>query len=326
MFHMMNEARLNVGMGAAMLGVGRLRGLARLRPGAHPGPPGGGRRQGRPLAAGADHLAPGRAAHAAGAEVLLGGRARPLPLRRPPGRREAHRRRGRGAAEAGILLELLTPVAKSWPSQWCLEANSLAIQVLGGYGYTRDFPVEQYWRRQPAQHDPRGDARDPGARPAGPEDPRRRRDGAAALGRPRRGDGAPRPRAGARSRPHAEALAARLAAIEEAVRTCGRTSPASRCWPAPATSCRPSATPWSPGSGSTWRCAAAARLAGEGDAHQSRRPERDAPGGALLPPLRAAEGRRLARGGAELRPDLPRDAGGLVLVAAPPTSTTRSAP
>ncbi|MDP1969050.1 MAG: acyl-CoA dehydrogenase, partial [Burkholderiaceae bacterium] len=35
---------------------------------------------------------------------------------------------------------------KSWPSEWCLEANSLAIQVHGGYGYTRDFPVEQYWR------------------------------------------------------------------------------------------------------------------------------------------------------------------------------------
>ncbi|MEO7640301.1 MAG: acyl-CoA dehydrogenase, partial [Ramlibacter sp.] len=30
--------------------------------------------------------------------------------------------------------------------EWCLEANSLAIQVHGGYGYTRDFPVEQYWR------------------------------------------------------------------------------------------------------------------------------------------------------------------------------------
>ncbi len=44
------------------------------------------------------------------------------------------------------MLELLTPIAKSWPSEWCLEANSLAIQVLGGYGYTRDFPVEQYWR------------------------------------------------------------------------------------------------------------------------------------------------------------------------------------
>ena len=50
------------------------------------------------------------------------------------------------AAEARLLLEVLTPIAKSWPSEWCLEANSLAIQVHGGYGYTRDFPVEQYWR------------------------------------------------------------------------------------------------------------------------------------------------------------------------------------
>jgi butyryl-CoA dehydrogenase len=44
------------------------------------------------------------------------------------------------------LLELLTPIAKSWPSEWCLAANDLAIQVHGGYGYTRDFPVEQLWR------------------------------------------------------------------------------------------------------------------------------------------------------------------------------------
>jgi len=41
---------------------------------------------------------------------------------------------------------VLTPIAKSWPSENCLEANSLAIQIHGGYGYTRDFPVEQYWR------------------------------------------------------------------------------------------------------------------------------------------------------------------------------------
>ncbi|WP_249937438.1 acyl-CoA dehydrogenase, partial [Gordonia sp. GAMMA] len=45
-----------------------------------------------------------------------------------------------------LLLEVLTPIAKSWPSQWCLEANSLAIQVHGGYGYTREFDVEQYYR------------------------------------------------------------------------------------------------------------------------------------------------------------------------------------
>jgi butyryl-CoA dehydrogenase len=48
--------------------------------------------------------------------------------------------------EAGLLLDLLTPIAKSWPSQWCLEANSLAIQIHGGYGYTREYPVEQFYR------------------------------------------------------------------------------------------------------------------------------------------------------------------------------------
>ena len=51
-----------------------------------------------------------------------------------------------GAKDAALLLEVLTPIAKSWPSEWCLEANSLAIPVHGGSGYTRDFPVEQYWR------------------------------------------------------------------------------------------------------------------------------------------------------------------------------------
>ncbi|MCF8611553.1 acyl-CoA dehydrogenase [Gordonia sp. HY285] len=45
-----------------------------------------------------------------------------------------------------LLLEVLTPIAKSWPSQWCLEANSLAIQVHGGYGYTTEFDVEQNYR------------------------------------------------------------------------------------------------------------------------------------------------------------------------------------
>jgi hypothetical protein len=49
-------------------------------------------------------------------------------------------------ARAALLLDVLTPVAKSWPSQWCLTANDLAIQVLGGSGYTRDFPVEQFYR------------------------------------------------------------------------------------------------------------------------------------------------------------------------------------
>src|SRR3546814_4235930 len=44
------------------------------------------------------------------------------------------------------LLEILTPIAKAWPSEFCLEANKLAIQVLGGYGYTRDYQVERLYR------------------------------------------------------------------------------------------------------------------------------------------------------------------------------------
>jgi hypothetical protein len=59
---------------------------------------------------------------------------------------EQHTGDATSADEARLLLEVLTPIAKSWPSEWCLEANSLAIQIHGGYGYTRDFPVEQYWR------------------------------------------------------------------------------------------------------------------------------------------------------------------------------------
>ncbi|WP_289145135.1 acyl-CoA dehydrogenase [uncultured Sphingobium sp.] len=49
-------------------------------------------------------------------------------------------------ADLHLLLDLLTPIAKSWPSHYCLEANSLAIQVHGGYGYTRDYNVEQFYR------------------------------------------------------------------------------------------------------------------------------------------------------------------------------------
>lgn len=51
-----------------------------------------------------------------------------------------------GDKDAQELLGLLTPVTKSWPSEFGLIANDLAIQVHGGYGYTRDFDVERLWR------------------------------------------------------------------------------------------------------------------------------------------------------------------------------------
>jgi alkylation response protein AidB-like acyl-CoA dehydrogenase len=144
MFHMMNEARIGVGLGAVMLGYrGYLASLeyARERP------------QGRrpdnknpldPQLSLIEHadvrrmlLAQKAAVEGAYALCLYAAR---LVDEQNTGETDSDR------AEAGLLLDLLTPVVKSWPSQWCLEANSLAIQILGGYGYTREYPVEQYYR------------------------------------------------------------------------------------------------------------------------------------------------------------------------------------
>jgi butyryl-CoA dehydrogenase len=145
MFHMMNEARIGVGLGAVMLGYAGFEAsldYAKQRP------------QGRSIRPeGKDAAAPQVAIieHADVKRMLLaqksyveGGLALALYCARLVD--EQHTGDAAAAQEAAMLLEVLTPIAKSWPSEWCLEANSLAIQVLGGYGYTRDFPVEQYWR------------------------------------------------------------------------------------------------------------------------------------------------------------------------------------
>ncbi|SCC93964.1 Acyl-CoA dehydrogenase domain protein [Thiomonas sp. X19] len=145
MFHMMNEARIGVGLAAAMLGMAGFDAslaYARQRP------------QGRPVGpAGKDPSQPPVAIieHADVKRMLLAQKAYAegaLALELYCARLVDEHRTGdeTPARDAGLLLEVLTPIAKSWPSEWCLEANSLAIQVHGGYGYTRDFPVEQYWR------------------------------------------------------------------------------------------------------------------------------------------------------------------------------------
>ena len=147
MFHMMNEARIGVGLGAVMLGyAGYEASLDYAR----------GRPQGRSITgSGKDATQPQVpiVQHADVKRMLLaqkayveGGLALELYCARLVD--EQHTGDEAARAEAGLLLEVLTPIAKSWPSEWCLEANSLAIQVHGGYGYTRDFPVEQYWRDQ----------------------------------------------------------------------------------------------------------------------------------------------------------------------------------
>lgn len=45
-----------------------------------------------------------------------------------------------------LLLEILTPIVKSYPSEQGSRAAALAIQTLGGYGFTTDFPVQQHYR------------------------------------------------------------------------------------------------------------------------------------------------------------------------------------
>ncbi|MBL0149043.1 MAG: acyl-CoA dehydrogenase [Ideonella sp.] len=145
MFHMMNEARIGVGMAATMLGMAGYEAsldYARQRPQGRPmGPAGKDAAQAQvPIIQHADvkRMLLAQKAYAEGALALELYCARLVD--------EQHTGDVASSKQAALLLEVLTPIAKSWPSEWCLEANSLAIQVLGGYGYTRDFPVEQYWR------------------------------------------------------------------------------------------------------------------------------------------------------------------------------------
>jgi len=144
MFKMMNEARIAVGLSAAALGyTGYLHALdyARNRP------------QGRlPEAARNDDAMVPIVQHADVRRMLLaqksyaeGGLGLALYCARLIDEQytaEEEQKR----LDAEELLDLLTPVAKSWPSQWCLAGNDLAIQVHGGYGYTREYNVEQFYR------------------------------------------------------------------------------------------------------------------------------------------------------------------------------------
>lgn len=57
-----------------------------------------------------------------------------------------HAAEGDERDRAALLLDLLTPVAKSYPSEMGCLTTSAAVQILGGAGYTTDFPVEQFYR------------------------------------------------------------------------------------------------------------------------------------------------------------------------------------
>ncbi|GAA4823726.1 acyl-CoA dehydrogenase [Tomitella cavernea] len=144
MFHMMNEARIGVGFGAIALGyAGYQTSLeyARIRTqGRRPGE----KDPSTPPVALVEHadvrrMLLAQKAYAEGA-LALGLYCSMLVDQEKTADDDAVR------ARTTLLLDVLTPIAKSWPSQWCLHANSLAIQVHGGYGYTRDYDVEQHYR------------------------------------------------------------------------------------------------------------------------------------------------------------------------------------
>ena len=45
-----------------------------------------------------------------------------------------------------LLLDIMTPVAKTFPSEMGILSVSAGLQILGGYGYCDEFPLEQYYR------------------------------------------------------------------------------------------------------------------------------------------------------------------------------------
>ncbi len=143
MFQMMNEARIDVGMGAAAIASAAYYAsleYARQRP------------QGRPVA-GKDPLAPQVPIieHADVKRMLLFQRAvvegslglifqcaQYVDLARVTEGEEKERYE--------LLLDLLTPIAKSYPSEMGILSVSQGLQCLGGYGYCDEFPLEQYYR------------------------------------------------------------------------------------------------------------------------------------------------------------------------------------
>lgn len=144
MFNMMNEARIAVGTGAAVLAVaGYLESLdyARQRP------------QGRapdnrdpraPMIPISEHADVKRMLleQKALAEGCLG-----LCLYSARLVDDMHTHPDAAVrADAAAMLDLLTPIIKAWPSEYGPRANDLAIQIHGGAGYTREYIVEQHYR------------------------------------------------------------------------------------------------------------------------------------------------------------------------------------
>ena len=143
MFHMMNEERIGVGMGAVLQGLAgylySLQYAKERKQGRHPDQ----KDPNSPPVAIIEHADVRRMllqqkVYVEGAEALGYYASMLVDHARDPD--EAVQR------DSHMLLELLTPIVKGWGSDYSLKANELAVQVLGGYGFTREYPVEQNYR------------------------------------------------------------------------------------------------------------------------------------------------------------------------------------
>ncbi|MBS4102965.1 acyl-CoA dehydrogenase [Tsukamurella paurometabola] len=142
MFQMMNEARVAVGLASSAIGyTGYLQSLEYART----------RVQGRPVTAPSGPQVPiiehpdVRRMLLAQKSYVEGGLGLALfGARLVDDAHTAPSEEERTAASQ--LLDFLTPIIKSWPSEWATKANDFAIQIHGGYGYTREFNVEQLYR------------------------------------------------------------------------------------------------------------------------------------------------------------------------------------
>ncbi|HET8722896.1 MAG TPA: acyl-CoA dehydrogenase [Anaeromyxobacteraceae bacterium] len=146
MFQMMNEARIMVGAnGVATASAAYLESLAYARE----------RPQGRPLAS-RDPLSPQVpiVEHADVRRMLLrqkaiveGGLALVLAAALQADRAE-HDPDPDARHRSRLVLDLLTPVAKSFPAERGFESTALALQIHGGYGYSSEYLPEAWLRDQ----------------------------------------------------------------------------------------------------------------------------------------------------------------------------------
>jgi butyryl-CoA dehydrogenase len=144
MFKMMNEARIGVGLGGAMIGY---RGYLESLDYARNRPQGRGVTNRDPLSkplnivehTDVKRMLLAQKSYVEGSLALCLYAARLVDVQEGCDDEQQ-------ASEAGVLLDLLTPIVKSFPSYYGPRANDLAIQVLGGSGYIREYPVEQCYR------------------------------------------------------------------------------------------------------------------------------------------------------------------------------------